>query len=150
LIPKSKLLPAHKLSVGDDVVIILGNGTTSNSSHEKSKTEGISGVIHEVSDCSISITLNSNSTHTYAAKDPHDNTCETLSFTSTNMSVISSSSIAIHNKMKSALDELLQHGIDHPVAHNVVHKMFTNTSTPTANLYHTNKFVNPNLDHSQR
>lgn len=145
-ITTSKLLPAHKLSVGDDVIIIPGSCIKAgNSNNVKRKTEGIAGVIHEITDCSISIALHSNVITT-----SNDDTCETLSLTSTNVSVIPSSSIATHNKMISALEELLQHGVDHPVAHTVVHKMFTNSPTPTSTIIHTKKFFNPNLDASQR
>ncbi len=146
-ITTSKLLPANKLSVGDDVIIIPGSCTTitGNSNNATRKTEGIAGVIHEITDCSISIALHSNIFTT-----SNDDTCETLSLTSTNVSVIPSSSIATHNKMKLALEELLQHGVDHPVAHTIVHKMFTNSPTPPTTINHTKEFFNPNLDPSQK
>lgn len=148
------LLPAHKLTVGDDVEIHGRAPQVDDNEEEgrKKNKQTARGVLHQVTETSISIALSSGkmiNKHTNA-----DHTFVGLPFSSEGpISVIPSSSVEVHRKMKASLEELFKEGTNHLIAKNVILKMFTsskcNTSTKNTTTNISYEPFNSSLDASQ-
>jgi len=124
------LLPAHRLTVGDEIQILPNNGRGFKTT-KKSKAAG--GVICACDDVSISVALfgadnnkvqqsKSSSKKTQdKKKDEEDNEDdEDMLGGNPPYAMIPKSNIEVHNKMISSLDQLAKQGIRHPIAGDVV------------------------------
>ena len=140
------LLPAHRLTVGDEVQILPNNGRGFKVT-KKSKAAG--GVICACDDVSISVALfgadnnkvqqskGSSKKKQEKKKDVDDNNEDEEDMLRGNppYAMIPKSNIEVHNKMISSLDQLAKQGIRHPVAGDVVLAAFEpNTSKRNVEL----------------
>jgi len=134
----STFLQAHRLTVGDEVKILPNNGKGSQSG-KKSKHAG--GVICAVDDVSVSVALfggdggsrrqQSSSGKDSSKKqgkksnkeeDPDDD--GDMLRGNPPYSLIPKSSVEVHQKIISALDELERHGVSHPIAGGIIMAAF--------------------------
>jgi ATP-dependent RNA/DNA helicase IGHMBP2 len=149
------LLPAHRLTVGDEVEIVtklsqVKSSEVASSSSSSSSKRNKAGVISEVTDTSISIALydnNSNHNHNHnqshrkekgksdrkgkgkiksgAADDP-DNSEQGMDLVGGGWILVPRSSIQVHQKMLRVLDRLGKHGVNHDIAGRVIASIFEN------------------------
>ncbi|KAL7546716.1 hypothetical protein ACHAWF_010043 [Thalassiosira exigua] len=134
----STLLPAHRLTVGDEVQIVPNNGKNLQST-KRSKYSG--GVISALDDVSISVALfggddgskrqrsssGKNSTKKQGKRtgeEEHDNDGGEILAGTSPYALIPKSNVEVHRKMVMALDELGRQGVRHPVAGNIVMAAF--------------------------
>jgi hypothetical protein len=131
----SKLLKAHRLTVGDEVQILPNNGKGFQSG-AKSRHSG--GVICAVDNVSISVALfggdaasrrQQSSVKKQGKKaskeddEPRDDDGEMLGGKPP-YALIPKSNIEVHQKMIFALDELEKHGVSHPIAGDIIMAAF--------------------------
>ena len=134
------LLPAHRLTVGDEVQILPNNGKGARTTDKKSKHAG--GVICAVDDVSISVALSSNNVSNNkkqsSGKDsnknqgkkskkeviPDDDDEGDMLRGNAPYALIPRSNVEVHQKMVSALDQLERFGVDHPIAGDIVMAAF--------------------------
>ena len=135
----STLLQAHRLTVGDEVQVLPNNGRGYTST-KKSKYDG--GVICAVDDVSVSVALfsgNTNSRQQSSISSGKDSTKKQGKKSNKEedpdgdgemlggnppYALIPRSSVEVHNKMISALDELDKFGVSHPIAGDIVMAAF--------------------------
>lgn len=139
----SKLLPAHRLTVGDEVQILPNNGK----GFQKKASKG--GVISAVDDMSISVALfNADSNRKQSSSDKSRSQTKKIQgkknredddYVDDEMlggnapySLIPQSNIEVHNKMLAALDQLAKHGVNHPIAGAIIMEAFE-TNNPKHN-----------------
>eukprot|EP00978_Attheya_sp_CCMP212_P030209 scaffold110308_cov53-Attheya_sp.AAC.1 len=170
-----KLLPSHRLTVGDEVEIVSSGKV----SQKKGHSSGAAGVISALTETSISIALfgsNNNNRHNHTNNNkngkeggggggkkngkPKNEDEEEAQLPSPPLSVVPRSSVEVHRKMLQALDELGKHGVDHRIAGTVIQAAFstprgssaTTSSTSTTSkqvIYPKMEPFNSNLDHTQ-
>lgn len=133
------LLQAHRLTVGDEVNILPNNGKGFQNG-KKSKPKHVGGVICAVGDTSVSVALFGgdvrNKKQQSSGKDSAqkqgkkirkeeepDDDGEMLGGNPP-YALIPKSSVDVHHKMISALEELERHGVNHPVAGGIVMAAF--------------------------
>lgn len=131
---KSPILPAHRLSVGDEVEIIMKHGSESENKTRKSPS---GAVICQVSDTTITLTM-------FDDTNSDDITFDGL------VCLVPRSSVEVHKKLVKGLDELQKSGIDHVYCGKVIETIFhPPQDRQTADLsIHLEPF-NKNLDESQ-
>ena len=143
ILSSSKLLQAHRLTVGDEVQILPNNGKGFQSGGKKSKA--VSGVICAVDDISISVALfstdNNNNNNNGSKKDGTSKKQDKKKKKSIQHEVVDlddndfiggsppyamipKSNVEVHNKMISALDQLEKYGINHPIAGEIIMAAF--------------------------
>ena len=140
ILSSSKLLQAHRLTVGDEVQILPNNGKGFQNGGEKSKA--VSGVICAVDDISISVALfstdnnNNNGSKDSTSKKQDKKKKkniqhEVVDFDDNDFiggsppyAMIPKSNVEVHNKMISALDQLEKYGINHPIAGEIIMAAF--------------------------
>ena len=139
ILSSSKLLQAHRLTVGDEVQILPNNGKGFQSGGKKSKA--MSGVICAVDDINISVALfsadnNNRNKKDGAASKKQDkkkkkNIKDEVDFDDNDFiggsppyAMIPKSNVEVHNKMLSALDQLEKYGINHPIAGEIIKAAF--------------------------
>jgi len=131
----SKLLPSHRLTVGDEVAILAKNGKVSQRQSSK-----VGGVICASDDASISVALFGNSKHqrTGGAKDKkkeasyHDNIDDDDDDDDDGemlggpppYSIVQKSSAEVHRKMVLTLDNLERQGVNHSIAREIITAAF--------------------------
>lgn len=125
-----RLLPPHRFTTGDEVQIMSKNN---------SDRQASGGVVCAVTETSISIAL-------FAKNQPQ----EQDEFGIPPLTVVSKSSVDVHNKLIQALDELERHGTMHPVAGRIVEASFgTDQSNAVSTTAPTIRPFNERLDESQ-
>lgn len=148
-----RLLPAHRLTVGDEVEIISKNASKPMGNERgKSGKKSIGGVISALTDSAVSISLFSKGDGPSNNNTQSDEEETRILGGSPPFSVIPRSSIAVHRKMTDALQELERHGLDHPVAGSVLRAVFDPSSSANTPIPLSERnFVpfNANLDDSQ-
>lgn len=141
----TKILPAHRLRVGDEVEI---------RSKQKPKKGHPGGVVSEVSDTHVAVALFSKGSPTANSKpgassnDDDDNDDED-GFGSPPLTLVPRSSAEVHRKLLQALSTLEKHGFNHPVAGTVIQAMFDPQSFPPPPVSPTTEPLNSRLDSSQ-
>jgi ATP-dependent RNA/DNA helicase IGHMBP2 len=121
-----KLLPSHKIKVGDDVEIF-----------QKSESSKRGGVVCTVTETYMEIAMFGSN------KTSDEEGLEGL------LSVVPRSSVDVHNKLLQSLDDLDKHGVNHAISGKVVASCFQlMTSTPLLGQS-TITPLNANLDSSQ-
>jgi len=132
LSPTSSLLPAHRLTVGDEVEIISKNHQHSNGN--RGGCPG--GVISALTDRSISIALfsqyhQSKREAIVQTKQENENGNDAAGNYDTwdalgapPLIVVPRSSLEVHRKIIASLDELQRHGTNHPLAGRVIQALF--------------------------
>ena len=118
-----RLLPSHRLTVGDEVEILGRNGSGSGSDRKRNA----GGVICALDDATMSIALfgQKRATTTNATDESDDNGDDFgLGLGSPPFTVVPKSSAAVHRKMIDALDELSKAGADHDQAGAVIGAVF--------------------------
>lgn len=143
------LLPAHRLTVGDEVEI---------RSKQKPKHGFPGGVISEVSDTHVAVALfsktSSDNKKSSNGHDDNDNDNDNDSedgFGSPPLTLVPRSSIDVHRKLLSALFDLEKQGVNHPVAGPVIHAMFHPLDVPPPpSVTHNWQPFNSGLDDSQQ
>lgn len=127
------LLPSHRLTVGDEVVILSGRNKTKSPSNSSGATAA-GGVICALQDCSISIALftfrgsSTSGTQTNIGDKSESNNVEDGVLGPPPLSVLPRSSAEVHRKIVRSLDELDSYGVDHPLAGNVIRALFCSPS----------------------
>ena len=150
-----RLLPAHRLTVGDEVEIISKNAPKSSRAYQRGglRKNAIGGVISSVTDSTVSIALFSKVDGPANNNTQSDEEESRILGGAPPFSVIPRSSIAVHHKMTDALHELERQGLDHPVAGSVLRAVFDPSSdeetAPTPLPKHDFVPFNSNLDDSQ-
>ena len=174
------LLPAHRLTVGDEVEIVALSQLKINqikSSKSTSSKRNQAGVVSEVTDTSISVALYDNNYNNKVAEnkrsqskkdskvkkkiiseaDPSEEGSKSLNVGSEGWLLVPRSSIQVHQKMLSILDRLGKNGANHDVAGRVISNIFqSNTKIDKEEEMHcynsgtTFKPFNPNLDENQK
>ncbi|KAL7436987.1 hypothetical protein ACHAXM_005409 [Skeletonema potamos] len=129
---ESKLLPSHRLTVGDEVAVLAKNGKLS-----QIQTSKVGGVICASDDGSISVALFGDSKHqrTGGAKDKNkdvDDDGEILGGPPP-YSIVPKSSAEVHRKMVLTLDNLEREGVNHSIAREIITAAF-DTSNPKYRL----------------
>jgi superfamily I DNA and/or RNA helicase len=125
------LLPAHRLTTGDEVEFRSKSGSKKSSG---SASSAPTGVVSQVTETSISVALSSHKQrsdrNTKKGKeddnnndDSNNNDDEMLGIPPP-FSLIPKSSAQVHRKMMIALEMLERHGVDHPVSGRVVQALF--------------------------
>lgn len=130
----SNLLPAHRLTVGDEVQILPNNGKGFQSGKQSRRT---GGVICAVDDVSISVALfggdAENRQKQSSAKKTGKKTNKEVGELNDDSemlegsppyALVPKSNVEVHLKMVKALDELERHGFSHPIAGDVVASAF--------------------------
>ena len=163
------LLPAHRLTVGDEVQILPNNGKGFKTT-KKSKAAG--GVICACDDVSISVALFSADNNVQQSKsslkkkqekkkeeDDNNEDEEDMLGGNPPYAMIPKSNIEVHNKMISSIDQLAKQGTRHPIAGDVVLAAFE-PNTSKHNIELTSSRIETleseldlkctNLDYSQR
>ena len=150
--PRGHLLPAHRLTVGDEVEIVPKNN--------KSSRKSVGGVVSSLTDTTVSIALFSKGDGP-TNNNTGDNDEEEMNILGglPPFSVLPRSSVAVHKKMTDALQELERHGLDHPIAGSILRAVFDpssrssflggGVSKPPAPQHNTFIPYNSNLDESQ-
>lgn len=122
-----KLLPSHKLKVGDDVEIF-----------QKSESSKRGGVVCTVTETYMEIAMFGSN------KSNDEEGLEGL------LSVVPRSSVDVHNKLLQSLDDLQKYGVNHAISGKVVAGCFQQmTTTPVLGQSGLNTLLNDNLDSSQ-
>ena len=138
--PSSRaLLPAHRLTVGDEVQVFPNNGRRERSG---GKSRQVGGVICAADDVGISVALfgggkhgpptsgndstkkrgkKSRTEHERGAEDGEEG--DVLGGRPP-YALLPAASVAVHDKMRAALDALARHGVAHPVAGAIVRAAF--------------------------
>lgn len=157
---KSPLLPAHRLTVGDEIEIVtkLSQATKLNEASSSGRNKG--GVISAVTDGSISVSLFENNKRGVGRVDKKTSKGNGTSFSSGDdesdlvgagpLSLVPRSSAEVHKKLVKSLDRLEKEGVDHPYAGRVIQDIFhgeKGPKVPTPNIEITP--FNQNLDSSQ-
>lgn len=130
---ENPILPTHRFAVGDEVEVLFKQSDYIDKKRKKSS----GGVLCQITDTSISLSLfdNSNSDEIYF---------DGL------VCIVPGSSTEVHKKMLRGLDELQRAGGDHEYCGKVIDAIFN----PSGDLYHVNypEFIpfNKNLDESQK
>lgn len=144
------LLPAHRFTTGDEAEIRSSNSKA-----------GSVGVVSQVTDESIAVALFGGSIHKSSKKnekgkgkkqeDDKDNDDNVLQG-SPPFSLLPKSSIEVHHKLVTALNDLGKHGVDHPVAGTVIRSLFDASSNSSAEVSTRAHLPDEptNLDASQR
>lgn len=158
------ILPAHRITVGDEVEIISKNHynndmTTNNRKNNRRRSFG--GVVSAVTETMISIALygnknNVNRSSSSSEKDEQDQSDETQILGSPPLTIVPKSSIAVHKKMIQVLHRLESEGVNHPFAGKVIRGVFEPATLQPNDQNHngdgkesTFTSFNPNLDQSQ-
>lgn len=127
----STLLPAHRLTVGDEVQILPNNGKGFQHGKQSTRT---GGVICAMDDTSVSVALFGGESGSSHHKSSSKNVIGKKSSTGTEdtdydseilagnppYSLVPKSNVDLHQKMIHALDELERNGVSHPVAGDIV------------------------------
>jgi ATP-dependent RNA/DNA helicase IGHMBP2 len=148
---KQSNLPAHRFTTGDEVEI-------------RGKHSSTGGVIHHVTEESISVALfrttaaaaaaaatttkNKKSNNNFDTASNNDDEEDVIG--SPPLSLLPKSSIEVHQKLLSALEELEQHGTDHPVAGTVIQTVFEQQSDLSTTTPIQFPLDSTHLDDSQR
>lgn len=126
-------LPSHRLTTGDEVSLVA---TSSSHNNNKMKYDGVDGVITKITDESISMAMGSSGSNGKNKSNTKDNNLD-RSMDVLNQpppfSLLSKGNIAIHHKIKKALDELSKYGLNHPIASKVLQEIFTCYSQKLSN-----------------
>ena len=157
---KSPLLPAHRLTVGDEIEIVtkLSQATKLNEASSSGRNKG--GVVSAVTDISISVSLFENNKRGGGRVDKKTSKGNGTIFSSGDdesdlvgagpLSLVPRSSAEVHKKLVKSLDRLEKEGADHPYAGRVIRDIFhgeKGQKVPTPNIEITP--FNQNLDSSQ-
>ncbi len=170
------MLPAHKITVGDEVEIISKHYHTNNNNNNDSQSQQNNnngrrkrtsgGVVSAVTDSMISIALYGNNNSHYQSStippssdnDQQDDD-DTQILGSPPLTVVPKSSIEVHKKMIHILHKLQSEGINHEFAGKIIQGVFDPSILNDIEIVENNKcdnneFVeftpfNPNLDESQ-
>ena len=150
----TKLLPAHRFTVGDDVEI-----------HSKQDKKGNvkGGVISAVTDTSISVALfqknnrstdqtkkSGSSSNNNTKNNSDDNEEEDDLVGAPPLTLIPKSSVEVHRKLVAGLAELERHGASHPIAGPLVEALFNPPTKPPSTIPpNPIQPFNENLDESQ-
>lgn len=161
------MLPAHKITVGDEVEIISKHHSNNNDSQSqqnnnngrRKKTSG--GVVSVVTESMISIALygnnnnhNQSSTKPSSANDEQDDD-DTQILGSPPLTIVPKSSIEVHKKMIHILHKLQSEGINHDIAGKIIQGVFDpSILNNDMDIVDNNESIvytpfNPNLDESQ-
>lgn len=125
-----RLLPPHRFTTGDEVQIM---------SKKISDRQASGGVVCAVTETSISIAL-------FSKNQPQEQ--DEIGIPP--LTLVSKSSVDVHNKLIQALDELERHGTMHPVAGRIVEASFgPNQSNAVSSIAPTIRPFNERLDESQ-
>ena len=130
----SKLLPAHRLTVGDEVQILPNNGRGFQSKKHSTCT---GGVICAVDDVSISVALfggdsgskpqtcSAKNTAKKSSTDTEDANCDSEMLAGDPpYALVPKSNVDVHKKLINALDELERNDIYHPIAGDIISSAF--------------------------
>ncbi len=132
----SKLLPSHRLTVGDEVAVLAKNGKGSQSQSSK-KSKSIGGVICASDETSISVALFGDSNKHQRTGGSKNKKKESLD-SDNNMddddgemlggpppySIVPKSSAEVHRKMVLTLDNLEKQGVNHSIAREIITAAF--------------------------
>ena len=150
-----QFLPAHRLTVGDEVQILPKNGkgaSRGNDSRNGKKSRRVGGVVSAVDDYTISIALSGggdnfgnrqqnsgNDTRQKQGKKSDKKEAEDadddgeLFGGPPPYSLVPRSNVEVHQKMTMALEKLERHGVNHPIAGNIIMAAFDlNTNSKQA------------------
>lgn len=167
----SKLLPSHRLTVGDEVAVLAKNGKGSQSQSSK-KSKSIGGVICASDETSISVALFGDSSkhqRTGGSKDKKKETVDSDNIDDDDdgemlggpppYSIVPKSSAEVHRKMVLTLDNLEKQGVNHSIAREIITAAFEPnnphyrndlTSARVEALEKEYNLDTTNLDHSQK
>ena len=136
----SPLLPAHRITVGDEVEV-LSRGAGGGDGGGKRKKKNPGGVVCAVTDSSISVALfdgrrarggvaagKNAAGKTGGGRDNGDGDADDddgLPGMNPPLSLIPRSSAEVHRKMMSAIEDLERHGTDHPLAGRLIRAAFS-------------------------
>ncbi len=169
------ILPAHRLTVGDEVEILPKNGKGASLGSKESRGGGNPrrsvGVVSAVDDYTISVALSggniqngsNNACQKQGGKvnkkeinesDDDDN----LLVGSPPYSLVPRSNVEVHHKMVFALEEMEKHGANHPIAGSIIMAAFEPNSVNAVNMSQVRKdeleqelnLSSSRLDHSQK
>ena len=154
------LLPAHRLTVGDEIEIVTKVSKVKQNEASKSrKNKG--GVISVVTDTSISVALFEQNASGGGKNDKKRSKGKDTSSPSGDdeselvgagpLSIVPRSSAEVHKKLIKSLDRLERDGADHVFAGRVIQDIFMGENGTTSTFTHTAEMVpfNQNLDSSQ-
>lgn len=169
------ILPAHRLTVGDEVEILPRNGKgasrRSKDSQDGRKPRRSTGVVSAVDDYTISVALSggksqNGSNKTRQKQDLKMNAKETddgnddddLLGGSPPYSLVPRSNVEVHHKMVFALEEMEKYGVNHPISGSIIMAAFEPNSVNAANMSQVRKdeldqelnLSSSRLDHSQK
>lgn len=141
---EKQLLPAHRLTVGDEVEL---------RSKHKPPNGFPGGVVSEVSDKHIAVALfqrQRGGGPNSSIKDEKDETDDD-GIGAPPFTLVPRSSAEVHRKLISALSSLDKHGIDHPIAGRVISAMFLpQPLPPPPQISGIKQSFNVQLDESQQ
>mmetsp|Transcript_20041 Transcript_20041/g.40182 ORF Transcript_20041/g.40182 Transcript_20041/m.40182 type:complete len:1074 (-) Transcript_20041:590-3811(-) len=166
----SKLLPSHRLTVGDEVAVLAKNGKGSQFQSSK-KSKSIGGVICASDETSISVALfGDSSKHQRTGGGAKDKKKEALDNDNIDddgemlggpppYSIVPKSSAEVHKKMVVSLGNLEKQGVNHSVARDIITAAFEpnnpnyKVDLPSSRVEALEKEYNldsTNLDYSQK
>eukprot|EP00986_Skeletonema_menzelii_P003391 scaffold1040_cov149-Skeletonema_menzelii.AAC.4 len=165
-----KLLPSHRLTVGDEVAVLAKNGKGSQLQSSK-KVKSIGGVICASDETSISVALfgDSKQQRTGGSKDKKKETIDNGNIDDDGemlggpppYSIVPKSSAEVHRKMVLTLDNLEKQRVNHSIARDIIKAAFEPSNPnykvdlPSARIealereYNLDS-TNTNLDYSQK
>ena len=148
------LLPAHRLTVGDEIEILPKN-------NGKNKARA-SGVVCAMDDHSISIALSEKKRQPTSLKKSVKKNEKDIPVNSLQedeellgngpFTLIPRSGVEVHKKMVMALEELEKYGVDHPIAGEIISAAFdvSNHLQPGNNLYGDDEMTKARMEELER
>lgn len=131
----SRLLPAHRFTVGDEVEI-----------RARSSSKAISGVISAVTDTFVSVALfqdrksvsqknaksksGGNNKDAHSSQSQEDEESDLLNMAP--LTLVPKSSVEVHKKLLKGLNTLEKYGVDHPTAGPIIRAMFLEEKSSSA------------------
>lgn len=130
----SKLLPSHRLTVGDEIAVLAKNGKGSQLQSSKKSRSSFGGVICASDETSISVALfgDSKQRTTGGSKDKKKETIDNNDIDDDGemlggpapYSIVPKSSAEVHRKMVLTLDNLEKEGVNHSIAREIITAAF--------------------------
>ena len=150
---KSNLLPAHNLTVGDEVEILTNHNkstrsaTTDASEAREKKKSTMFAVVSKVTNESISVVLSEDKKHNN--NNNNNNMDDVEAIMEPPFTIRRKVSEDVRRKIEKSLEQLRSHGTDHPLASRVIQTIFGNysstetTTTTTTTTAQTAAYDNP-------